>query len=187
MSKKLVTPIGMVSFPAVFEPNRFDEAAKPKYSVTLAFKKDQVDLAPLREAIKSAVVEKWGPDRTKWPVNLRKLDFDTYLSSTGRDGWPLRDGDEQGRPEYEGAVTVKFSSTRKPVAYGRGLNILSDLEAEEIYPGCFCRVQTVAYAYDVSGSKGITFTLDAIQKIADGERIGGPAVLFTVADEEPPF
>lgn len=186
MSKKIVTPAGMVSFPAIFEPNRFDETAKPKYSVTLAFKKAYVDLAPLREAIKSAVVEKWGQDRSKWPVNLRKINFDTYLSPTGRDGWPLRDGDEQGRPEYEGTVTVKFSSTRKPLVYGRGLNILTDQEAEEIYPGCFCRVQAAAYAYDVSGSKGITFALDAVQKIADGERIGGPAVLFTV-EEEPPF
>ena len=43
----------------------------------------------------------------------------------------------------------------------------------QIYAGCKVRASLRAYAYDVSGNKGVAFSLGNLQKLADGERLDG--------------
>ena len=63
---KLITPTFRVSFPAVFTPRKANEGdpnAVAKYSVQMIFPKT-TDLTELKNAVRAAVVEKWGADFT---------------------------------------------------------------------------------------------------------------------------
>ena len=171
MADKIITPEGRVSFPSVFEARAFADGADAKFGVTLLFDKDSANLKSLRDAAIKAVIEKWGPDKAKWPVNLRSHDLTTYLSSTGKDGWPFRDGDVQGYDGYENAVSVKFSSKAKPGVVDRDVQPI--INQDEFYAGCYARVQCVPFAFDASGNKGVTFMLNHVQKVRDGEAFSG--------------
>ena len=54
------------------------------------------------------------------------------------------------------------------------------LDASEVYSGCFVRVALGAFAYNNSGNKGISFGLNHVQKLRDGEPLGG----ITRAEDE---
>jgi hypothetical protein len=52
------------------------------------------------------------------------------------------------------------------------------LTETEVYSGCYCNVSVSVYAYDVVSDnggkvKGVTIGLNGVQKVRDGERIGG--------------
>jgi hypothetical protein len=42
-----------------------------------------------------------------------------------------------------------------------------------VYSGCYARVSLRFYAYNSNGSKGVAAGLGNIQKLADGEPLGG--------------
>jgi hypothetical protein len=69
-------------------------------------------------------------------------------------------------------------------------NLQEIIDAGEIYGGVWACVSVNAYAYDVKANKGVTFGLNGIQKIKDGESFGTgrPAVsaMFTPAASEDP-
>jgi hypothetical protein len=46
-------------------------------------------------------------------------------------------------------------------------------DTNAIYAGCRVRASLRAYAYDVSGNKGVAFSLGNLQKLADGDRLDG--------------
>jgi len=45
----------------------------------------------------------------------------------------------------------------------------------EVYSGCYGRASIVFYAFNQNGNKGIACGLQNIQKLADGEPLGGKA------------
>jgi hypothetical protein len=47
------------------------------------------------------------------------------------------------------------------------------MDAGEFYSGCYGRASVTLYPYDTSGSKGIACGLNNVQKLADGEKLGG--------------
>ena len=46
-------------------------------------------------------------------------------------------------------------------------------DPSELYPGCFVRASLRPFTYDTNGSKGVSFALNNLQKLRDGERIDG--------------
>lgn len=147
-----ITPKFRVSFPQVFEPKSF--RGKPaKYSVQMLFDKS-TDLAPLKAVIKKAAQEEWGE---KLPKNLKL---------------PFRQGDEKELEGYEGKIVVSAGTKFKPQVIDQKL---APIEAEQdFYPGCYARAKVVAYAWEEKDGKsvlarGVSFNLESIQKLADGE------------------
>lgn len=53
-------------------------------------------------------------------------------------------------------------------------------ERSEVYSGCYARVSLNFYAFNSNGNKGIACGLGNIQKIRDGESLGGKT---TAADD----
>lgn len=152
--KKCMTPEFRVSFPQVFEPKGF-EGQEPKYSCVMLFDK-KTDLAPLKEAAFNAAKEKFG-EKGKWPKNFKL---------------PFRDGDEKADSKgYAGTIFVTASSKKRPGIVDQKLNDI--LDKEELYAGCYARAVLIAFAYDVSGNKGVSFSLQHIQKLRDGEKFSG--------------
>lgn len=158
-----------LSFPAIFETKKKMDGETDEYSCVMLFPKG-TDLAPLKKLVFDAITAKWGADKKNWPGNLRGIqDWKTHLSTTGKDGWPFRDGDVQDYDGYGGMISVRASSSRRPVVFDRQVQPI--LDKEEVYAGCYCHASISAFAWhhQKSGNKGVSFSLLGLQKVKDGE------------------
>lgn len=157
MTDTVITPEFRVSFPFVFRPQKSLEAGKePKYSITMLFKKGE-DLSALKKAAEAVAVEKWGPDKNKWPKNLRT---------------PFRDQGEKEFDGYEaGAVFCTATSKQRPGLVD--IQVQDIIDESQMYAGCYARASIRAFAYDQAGNRGVAFGLQNVQKLRDGEPLGG--------------
>lgn len=159
--KKCLTPEFRVSFPHVFEKHSGFEGQEEKYSVVMLFDK-KTDLKELKRAAFNAAIEKWGV-KEKWPKNLKM---------------PFRNGDDKSDLSgYAGTTFVTASSKQKPQVVGNkkvdGQFPQLTKEDESFYPGCYARATLIAFAYDKAGNKGISFSLQNLQKLRDGDAFSG--------------
>ena len=157
MSENVITPEFRVSFANVFRPAKPMQAgAEAKYGLTMLFPKG-ADLSALKKAAQDAVVEKWGADQAKWPKNLRN---------------PFRD---QGERDYEGfeegAVFINATSKQRPGLVDAKVQDI--IEEHQFYSGCYARASVRAFAYDQAGNRGVAFGLQNVQKLRDGDPLGG--------------
>jgi len=84
----------------------------------------------------------------------------------------LRDGDaEKDDATYAGHYFINANSNEKPGVVDAELNPI--LDPSEFYSGCYGRASITLYAYDTSGSKGIAAGLNNVQKLEDGNKLGG--------------
>lgn len=156
---KVVTGEVRFSYLHVFEPHAIEEGQEKKYSVSLLIpKSDKKTLNAIKKAIEAAKVAgapKWGG---KVPPNLKM---------------PLRDGDvdRPDQEEYAGMYFINANSTNKPGIVDASVQPI--LDSTELYSGCYGRASVNFYAYNVSGNKGIACGLNNIQKLRDGETLGG--------------
>lgn len=159
---KVVTGEVRLSYAHLWEPYAQQDDQEPKYSCAILIPKtDTVTINKIRKAQKAALdaglVSKFGG---KKPPNLKTT---------------LRDGDEEAdlerNPEYAGHYFMNVSSKTKPGIVDRNVNPI--LDSSEVYSGCYARVSINAFAYSVSGNKGISFGLNHVQKLRDGDFLGG--------------
>ena len=84
----------------------------------------------------------------------------------------LRDGDtEKDDPVYAGHYFFNANANEKPGVFDADKNEIFD--KNEFYSGCYGRASITMYPYDVSGTKGIAYGLNAVMKTEDGEKLGG--------------
>lgn len=153
--KRVITPLARLSYPNLFRPAKaLNEGDSEKYQCELIFPKG-ADLSALKAAAALAVKEKW-PNGA--PKNLRN---------------PFRNGDEEreGKDGYEGAIFIGARSKDKP-GIVVGPNRSPCTTESEVYGGCYVRASVTAYAYDTKGNKGVSFALNNVWKIRDGEPFG---------------
>ena len=173
---RVITPEAILSYPNLFEPRAITEGATPKYSASLVFPED-ADLSELEKAAAKVLKEKFGKkaDALLKKVVARRNGENTEgeLKANGL-RWPIRtDNDSKGYPEgsrFFGARSERAPQivTAIPDENGRP----SKLEdRSKVYPGVIVRASLDAYAYDVSGNRGVTFGLGNIQILRDGERL----------------
>lgn len=151
------TPVGRLSYPALFAPRTAafaDGGGGPKYSAALILNPD--DCARLREAIMTVAREKWG-DRAM--EGLR----------TGRLKSPLRDGALRDDPAYVGKLFINASSKNRPSVVDRHGNPVTDPEL--IYPGMYARLNVGVFAYEHPANKGVSLGLNHVQVTEGGERL----------------
>lgn len=157
---KTMTPKFRASFPQVFNPKAVQEGQEPKYSISMLFDEEaqkSPEFKAMKELMMKAIKNKWGPDKKKWPKNLRN---------------PFRDGTEKEFDGYgEGVVFVNASSKMKPGIVDQGRNAI--ISEEEFYAGCYARATVNVFAYDTMGNKGVAFGLNNLQKLAEGEPFSG--------------
>lgn len=153
----VMTPRFKVSFPNVFRPGKaMQEGAEPKYGIAMLFALG-ADLSVLKAAANDAVIEKWGADKTKWPKNLRN---------------PFRDQGEKEFAGYEaGAIFMSATSKQRPgLVDASNQDIINEAD---FYAGCYARATVNAFCYDKAGNRGVSFGLNNVQKLDDGEPLGG--------------
>ena len=85
---------------------------------------------------------------------------------------PLRDGDTEREDEaYAGHWFINANSKTAPQIVDKAIKPI--LDRDEVYSGCYARVSLNFYAFNSNGNKGIACGLGNIQKIRDGESLGG--------------
>lgn len=154
----IITPPVRLSFPALFEPRpRAPGSDRMTYQAVLLIP-PEVDMRPFAEAIKAAMREKWGDKITSLPADKN----------------PIKDcADKAETPGYEvGWHYINTHSGYKPQVVDR--NRQEVISPDVIYPGCWCRFHLKAFAYDHKvGGKGVSFSLEAVQFVRDGDRLDG--------------
>lgn len=136
----------------------------PKFSVSLIIpKSDTRTLNKIKAAIEAAYKE----GESKLKGNGKTV---PPLSSIKQ---PLRDGDIE-RPDdeaYSNAYFVNANSATAPGIVDSNLDPI--LERSEVYSGVYGRASINFYAFNSNGNKGIACGLNNLQKIRDGESLGG--------------
>jgi hypothetical protein len=157
---KVITGVIRLSYANVWEPKSINGSAE-KYSVSLIIpKSDTKTIAAINAAVDAAIEEGKGKFGGKAP-NKAALKL------------PLRDGDVD-RPDddaYADCYFVNANSNTAPQIVDRQVNPI--LDRSEVYSGVYARVSVNFYAFNSNGNKGIACGLGNIQKIRDGEPLGG--------------
>jgi hypothetical protein len=170
----ITTPAFRLAFPEVFEARSFEEGKDGKFSITMLFPKDGSSLIPslpgggilpLRKLAHEALKVKFGADKAKWPGALKNLDGATAVSSTGKDGWPVRDGDMVEWDGFEGMFFARASSKFQPGIVNHKCQPIMDQSL--VFGGLLCRAQISAWAYEAPQSKGVNFSLENLQILKD--------------------
>ena len=156
---KVVTGIVRLSYANVWEPASIN-GGTPKYSVSLIIpKSDAKTIAAINAAVDAAIKEGVAKFGGKIP-NKAALKL------------PLRDGDVEREDEaYQGAYFVNANSTTAPQLVDRSVQPI--LDRNEVYSGCYARVSINFYAFNSNGNRGVACGLGNIQKVRDGEPLGG--------------
>jgi hypothetical protein len=86
---------------------------------------------------------------------------------------PLRDGDRErkGDPNYAGCMFINANSSAAPGIVD--IDRQPILERAEVYSGVYGRASITMYAFNSNGNRGIAVGLNNVQKLREGEPLGG--------------
>jgi hypothetical protein len=167
MAKNINTPMFRVSYPNVFKAMKNKLSGKDEFSVVALFKKGE-DLSTLKAAAQQAIIDKWGPDKEKWPKNLRSPFRDQGEMAKDVDGKRILPAGHE-----EGAIFLRLKSQQRPGVVDQ--NVQDIIDESQFYAGCYARASINAFAYDQAGNRGVSFGLGNVQKMRDGEPLGNRA------------
>ena len=166
------------SYANVWEPKSINGGA-PKYSVSLIIPKSD---AKTVTAVKNAIQAAYDEGQSKLKGNSKSV---PALSSIKN---PLRDGDLE-RPDdetYKDSFFINANSATAPGIVDAARQPI--LERSEVYSGVYGRASINLYAFNSNGNRGIACGLNNLQKISDGEPLGGKTrAEDDFADEEEDF
>lgn len=158
-----------MSYVHLFKPYAFQPGQEEKYGVTVLVPKTDVDtMARINAAVEAAkqrgAQDKWGgvvPPILPQPV----YDGDGVRPS---DGMPFG-------PECKGCwvFTASAKADYPPEVVDRNGNPI--INQSEVYSGMYGRVNVTFFPYVFGGKKGIGCGLGPVQKLEDGEPLGGSA------------
>lgn len=147
-----------LSFPSLFNTAKFGGEDTGKYEATFVL--DKVEHAEVIAGIKAQI------DR------LMKEELKSKVPS---DKLCLKDGDEMGRPEFEGKYTIKASTKKRPLVINRDKSPITESD-NVIYAGCYVNAIVSLWPQDNKFGKRINAQLDGVQFNKDGEAFGDGAV-----------
>ncbi len=151
------------SYANVWEPKSIN-GGTPKYSVSLIIpKSDTATVGKINDAIKAAYED----GQSKLKGNSKSVPALSAIKT------PLRDGDAE-RPDDEAYKDSYFINANSATAPGIvDADRQPILERSEVYSGVYGRASINLYAFNSNGNKGIACGLNNLQKISDGEPLGG--------------
>ena len=136
----------------------------PKFSVSLIIPKSDTKTV---EKIKAAIQAAYQEGEGKLKGNGKAVPPLSALKT------PLRDGDVErpDDPAYEGCYFINANSTTAPGIVDADRQPI--LERSEVYSGVYGRASINLYAFNSNGNRGIACGRNNLQKIRDGEPLGG--------------
>ena len=150
---------GRLSYANLWEP-KSAYGNKPKYSVSIIIPKS--DKATINKVLKTVELAK--------QKGVTKL-FGGEIPN--RFHLPLKDGDIErpNDPSYKDSYYINASSYNPPQIVDRGKNLI--LDRSEVYSGCYANVTVNIYPFNSGGNRGVSAGLGNVQKVEDGEPLGG--------------
>lgn len=162
-TKVITGPKTRWSYANVWDAKSINGGA-PKYSVSLIIpKSDTKTVEKIQAAIKAAYEE----GQSKLKGNGKSVPALSVIKT------PLRDGDAE-RPDdeaYKNSYFINANSATAPGIVDADRNPI--LERSEVYSGVYGRASINLYAFNSNGNRGIACGLNNLQKISDGEPLGG--------------
>lgn len=162
----VVSPVGRLAYPHLGQPDNEGTYADGKYKCTLLIPKS-AGIDSMKKAVQECAQQAFPG------VPLKALAL------------PFRDGDKKGKEDFTDCVYVTVKTKRPPMLVDRAKQ---RIDANELYAGCKVRLVLTAMSYvgsekvrnadgeiETVESKGITFLLEVVQKVDDGEPIVGSA------------
>lgn len=168
----VVTGKVRLSYVHLFAPYANPNGGEAKYSTTILLPKSDISTkqridAAIQAAIQAGIGAKWNGARP--PIVATPVyDGDGARPS---DGMPFGD-------ECKGHWVFTASSKQQPQIVDLGLNPI--INQTEVYSGMYARVSINFFPYNSNGKKGIGCGLGNVQKVEDGEPLGGRT---TAADD----
>lgn len=154
-----------LSYEHLFKPYAHQQGQEEKYSVTILVPKSDVATksridAAIAAATQQGINKCW--NGTKPPiVAIPVYDGDGVRPTSGE---PFGD-------ECKECWVFTASSKQPPQVVDTALNPI--INASEVYSGCYARVNVNFFPYNSNGKRGIGCGLNAVQKLEDGEPLGG--------------
>lgn len=152
-----------LSYARLFTPKANDQGKDVWSTLLLIPKTDTKTVAALTAAAEAAL-----------EIGVQKGIF--KKGTALKNAWStLKDGDEhedvEDAPEYAGHFYMNVNAyNRAPVVVDRQNRPLRETD---VYSGCYARVSINSAPFKVPTNKGITFYLNGVQKIDDGEPLDG--------------
>ena len=118
-------------------------------------------------AVKNAIQAAYDEGHSKLKGNSKSVSALTAIKT------PLRDGDAE-RPDdeaYKDSYFINANSATAPGIVDAARNPI--IEHSEVYSGVYGRASINFYAFNSNGNRGIACGLNNLQKISDGEPLGG--------------
>ena len=165
------------SYVNAWEPKSIN-GGTPKFSVSLIIpKSDTKTVAKIKAAIEAAYKE----GEAKLKGKSRTVPALSAIKT------PLRDGDAErpDDPAYANSYFMNANSNTAPGIVDADCQPI--LDRSEVYSGVYGRASVNFYAFNSNGNRGIACSLNNLQKIRDGEHLGGKSSAeddFATADEE---
>lgn len=151
------------SYANVWEPKSIN-GGSPKYSVSLIIPKSDTKTV---EALEKAIQAAFDEGQSKLKGSSKSVPALSAIKT------PLRDGDLE-RPDdeaYKDSYFINANSATAPGIVDAARQPI--LERSEVYSGVYGRASINFYAFNSNGNRGIACGLNNLQKIADGEPLGG--------------
>ena len=157
----VLIPDSTLVYPSLFEMSSYKEG-KASYNCTFLIPKS-ADITPIRDACKFSLFIRWGQgipmQNIHWPIHngdSKAIDENGNVDKTNfyYNNWYMR-------------ATSQFSV---PMVNAYNEEITDE---DEIYGGCIVRAYCQFYAWEYMGKRGVSAGLRAVQKIEDGDPIGG--------------
>jgi hypothetical protein len=175
---KVITCKCVLSYPHLFKPRAMNPGDVPLYGAVFIF--TIATDRPCLEQIKSA---------TDFVGSERWRDYPLMVEQK-RLRLPWRRGEERADQKGygPGKIFIGCRAESPPGVVDR--NVQPILDPREIYAGCYVIASIRAFAYDRNGNKGISFGLNNVQKVGEGERLDArstPSQDFTPLGDDPAF
>jgi hypothetical protein len=160
--KVITGPNTRWSYANVWEPKSIN-GGTPKYSISLIIQKtDTKIVARIKSAIEAAYLEaKRSSKATVKPFRLL-----LRSKAAARRGYRASDD-----AAYENAYFINANATTAPGIVDADRNPI--LTRSEVYSGVYGRASISFYAFNSNGNRGIACGLNNLQKVRDGEPLGG--------------
>lgn len=147
-----------LSFPSLFQHAAFGGDSTGKYEATFVL--DKKEHATVISQIEAEI------------LRLQKEEIKAKVSS---DKLCLKDGDESGRDEFAGKMTIKASTKKRPLVIDRDKTPITE-DDNKVYAGCYVNAIVSLWAQNNQWGKRVNAQLDGVQFARDGEPFGDGGV-----------
>lgn len=168
----IITPRFIANYPKVLTPELNKMNGKMEYSIVAVFPL-KTDIAKLEAAAFEACVAKWGPEKAKWPkAGVGKVFNTPFRKQEDR----MKEDEATGKkflpaPYQAGGIYMNLKTDRKPAVVDA--NVQPIIEKTAVYSGAIFIASVRFFAYNTAGNVGVSAGLVNLQKVGDGEPLGG--------------